>query len=219
MLAWCPISKSLLGGTLTVLISFGVMTFISTLISNLGNKCQDRLFSLWGEAPTTIILRHSDKSIDKYTKQRYHQWLSEKLGNFKLPSVEEEKNDPEDADSRYKSAINFLREFTRNKEKYPAVYRDNVNYGFSRNLLAIRSFGVFISFFCVIANLSFLCALFDYYQADVGTVELNANFFGIGAGFASVIFMAAFLFIVNKNFVRDRGFRYAKTLLESCELK
>lgn len=219
MLAWCPISKSLLGGTLTILISFGVMTFISTLISNLGNKCQKQLFSAWSGAPTTIILRHSNKIIDKYTKQRYHEWLSSKLNHFKFPTLEEEKNDLEDADSRYKSATNFLREFTRDKEKYPAIYRDNVNYGFSRNLLAIRNFGLLVSSFCVVANIYFLRSLFDYFKAGAGNVELNVNLFGVGAGFASVIFMGAFLFIVNNRFVMDRGFRYAKTLLEACELK
>lgn len=219
MLAWCPISKSLLGGTLTVLISFGVMTFISTLISNLGNKCQDKLFSIWAGAPTTIILRHSDNTIDKYTKRRYHKWLSGKLDGLKLPNTEEEKYDPEDADSRYKSAINFLREFTRDKEKYLAVYRDNVNYGFSRNLLAIRNFGLSISLLCVLANLYFLWPQLGYYQNGADTVGLKVNFFGVGAGFASIIFLVSFLFIVSSKFVMDRGFRYAKTLLESCELK
>ena len=217
MLAWCPSSKSILGGSLTILISFGVMTFVSTIISNLGNRCQKRLFSIWGGAPTTVVLRHTDQALDKYTKQRYHKWLDGKIDGLNLPKVEGEVKDRTDADLKYQSAINFLREFTRDKTRYPAVYRDNVAYGFARNLLAIRVIGVLVALLCVVINLYFVWPVLALIKAEADAMILSDYLLGIGAGLVSVVFVFAFLFVINNNFVKERGFRYAKTLLESCE--
>ncbi len=217
MLAWCPSSKSIMGGSLTIAISFGVMTFISMFISNLGNKCQKKLFLIWGGVPTTVILRHENQVLDKYTTLRYHKWLDDKIDGLNLPSLEDEAKNRADADFKYQSAINFLREFTRDKTKYPAVYRDNVAYGFSRNLLAIRNFGILISLISVIVNLYLIWPVFGYSEAKVGIVVFNDYLLGAGAGLASIVFVFAFLLVVNDTFVKERGIRYAKTLLESCE--
>jgi len=217
MLAWCPNSKSIMGGFLTILVSFGVMTFISTFISNLGNKCQKKLFLTWGGAPTTAILRHEDQILDKYTKQRYHKWLDDKIDRLNLPKLDDEVKDRTDADLKYQSAINFLREFTRDKTKYPAVYRDNVAYGFSRNLLAIRNFGLFTSLVCVMINMYLIWLVFFSGNVGAEMVISNNYLFGVGASFSSVVVLFSFLLIVNSNFVKERGFRYAKSLLESCE--
>lgn len=218
MLAWCPSSKSILGGSLTILVSFGVMTFISTLISNLGNMCQEKLFSTWGGAPTTAILRHRDQVLDRYTKRRYHKWLDSKIDGLNLPKAEDEVKDPSDSDLKYQSAINFLREYTRDKAKYPAVYRDNLAYGFARNLLAIRKFGLLITFICIFINLYLVWPIFGVSELDEGEVILKDYLFGIGSGLASLLFFFSYLLVVNDSFMRERGFRYAKTLLESCEM-
>lgn len=218
MLAWCPSSKSIMGGSLTILVSFGVMTFISTFISNLGNKCQEKLFLIWGGVPTTIILRHANRLLDKYTKQRYHKWLDDKIDGLVLPTQADEIKAPADADLKYRSAINFLREFTRDKTMFPAIYRDNVAYGFSRNLLAVRRFGLFISSACVMINCYLIWIGINTSSGKWNTIILNDYLFGVGAALSSIIFVCAFSFIVNKDFVRERAFRYAKSLLESCEI-
>jgi len=218
MLAWCPSSKSILGGSLTILIGFGVMTFISTFISNLGNKCQEKLFSIWGGPPTTTILRHRDQVLDKYTKQRYHKWLDSKIDELNLPDVDDEIKDQTDSDLKYQSAINFLREFTRDKTKYPAVFRDNVAYGFARNLLAIRMIGMLVALMCVVINFYFIWSALGISESSESSVILKNHMFGIGSELASTIFFFTFLFIINDGFVKARGLRYAKTLLESCEV-
>ena len=219
MLAWCPSAKTIMGGTLTILISFGVMTFISALISNLGNKLQRKLFDLWGGAPTTLIIRHTDELLDKYTKVRYHQWLEGKMTDLKMPSLENETNDPKDADHKYRSATNFLREFTRDKNKFAVIYNDNVTYGFSRNLLSIRNFGLLVSTLSAVINAYFLWSLFENGTDGASDSVMNSLFLGAGAGVTAVLFMFAFAFVVNEDFVKERAFRYAKSLYEACEIK
>ena len=78
VLAWCPQAKTILGGTMTLLVSFGIMSFLSIYISNLGNDLQDRYFKNWGGAPSTLLLLPSNTELDKYTKQRYFKWLNKK---------------------------------------------------------------------------------------------------------------------------------------------
>ena len=216
-LSWYPDAKTFMGGILTILISFGVMTFISGLISNLGNTLQDKLFVTWGGAPTTDIIRYTNNILDEYTKIRYNQWLETKIDGLSMPSPAEEVTAPDIADQKYRSATNFLREFTRDKKKYPAVYRDNVAYGFARNLLAIRRFGLWVSGITITINVYLVCLLF----LDSATTPLNdfikLNLTGIGAGVLSVIMFIVFLFVINNNYVRGRAIRYAKSLYETCE--
>lgn len=193
------------------------MTFISGLISNFGNALQDKLFAAWGGAPSTAIMRHTNPILDKYTKIRYSQWLEAKIDGLSLPSPEEEMTASEIANQKYRSATNFLREYTRDKQKYPAVYRDNVAYGFARNLLAIRRLGLWVSGICMIAN-AYLIGLLFLESAPVSfNVLIKVNLPYLGAGMLCVVAFTVFLFVVNANYVRGRAIRYAKSLYEVCE--
>lgn len=216
--AWLPVSKTIIGSTLTILISFGVMTFISSLISNLGNKVQEKLFSQWGGAPTTIIMRHSDDTLDKHTTSRYHQWLNTKINNIEMPNIEDEKTNPDDAEHKYRSATNYLREYSRNKKKYPTVYNDNVSYGFSRNLLAIKKFGLFITLVSVLINSYLIKPVFTIDNITLEYILNSEYILGVGSLSVSVVFLLVFLFLINEGFVKQRAFRYAKSLFEVCEM-
>jgi hypothetical protein len=41
-----------------------------------GKRIQPSLLKKWGGWPSTIVLRHSDTTIDAYTKARYHAALA-----------------------------------------------------------------------------------------------------------------------------------------------
>ena len=133
-----------------------------------------------------------------------------------MPSLEEEKNDPYDADQKYSSACDYLREFTRDKKKFSKIYRDLVAYGFARNLLSIQKFGLFIAVLSAIINAYFIL---PFVQGEGVNIigPASINLYGIGTGIVSIIFLFAFLFIVNEDFVKERAFRYAKSLYETCE--
>jgi len=219
-LAWCPEAKQLGGFVLTFLITFGVMTFLSNQVSNLGNQLQDKLFSDWGGAPTTILLRHSDETLDLHTKQRYHKWLQLKLPDLIMPSSENEASDSGNADDIYASATNFLREFTRSKTKYPMVYSDNVAYGFARNLLALRPIGIGVALVCVVLNIALLFAYFSYYEQSIPIFvesHISMVIFGSLATVTSVYLLFFYVYFINSVLVHGRAFRYAKSLLAVCE--
>jgi len=218
-LAWCSEAQELAGIVLTFLISFGVMAFLSNLVSNKGNELQARLFEGWGGAPTTFLLRHADRTLDLHTTQRYHRWLEAKVPGLKMASGDSEVNDPYGADSSYVSATNYLREYTRDKAKYPMVYSDNVAYGFARNLLALRRYGIGVASISIILNIVLLYSNYRGQSLDDFMNESTAVIlFGTGAAGASIILMLVFIFSVNDGYVRERAIRYAKSLLAVCEI-
>lgn len=212
-LAWSPEVQQVGGAILAFLIAFGVIGFLSNWVSNRGNDIQVRLFSKWGGAPTTLLLRHSDSTLDDYTTQRYHQKLEDRIDGLVLPSFQEELADPRNADARYASAINFLRENTRDKEKYPMIYTDNVAYGYARNVLALRSLGLVSAAVAVTVNLVLLNERVVFFTPQ----QLFHNWPGIGALCGSAMFLFIFLFVVTERHVYWRAIRYAKSLLAACE--
>jgi hypothetical protein len=219
-LAWCPEAQQIGGAILAFLITFGVIAFLSNLVSNLGNQLQDKLFGIWGGAPTTALLRHSDNILDAYTKQRYHKWLESKLPGLMMPSPESEAANPISADNIYASAANFLREYTRNKTKYLMVYSDNVAYGFARNLLVMRPIGIGVALLSIFLNLIFLYVNFIKAEESLRNLidhKISMVIFGSGAIAVSVILLLIITFTINQAYVQGRAIRYAKSLLAVCE--
>lgn len=214
IMAWCPNCKTFAGSVITLSISFGVMSLLSLLISYRGNQSQEKLVSQWGGMPSTILLRHSDMTIDKYTKDRLHRWLESRISNFTLPNADQETSDPANADDMYKSATDFLRKFTCNKSNHPIVYRDNVAYGFARNLYAIRWFGVTVSALVIGINARFLLRTFGSSTSSPASELTLAT--GVSALVIASCLLLVFIFIVDNKFVRARGVRYAKSLFETC---
>ena len=119
---WYEPSKTLTGGVITLLSTFGVIQYAANLMSSRGNTLQSKLFEKWGGSPTTIIMRHSDDTIDKHTKQRFFSALTTKKSDLKFPTKAEETENSIDADEMYKSAGNFLRENSRDVKKFPMVF-------------------------------------------------------------------------------------------------
>jgi len=213
----CTDCEGLIGIIVTLLIFFGVMSLLSVLMSSLGNSIQEKLVKAWGGLPTTILLRHSDTTIDKYTKDRTHQWVNTNIDNLTLPTLEQERQNPVDSDEKYISATSFLREATRNKADYPMVYRDNVAYGFCRNLLAIKPFGMAVSALCIFMNAGQLGSLWN----SKGIMSLTgvAELMSFASLVSAVSLFLAFALFVNANLVKTRAVRYATSLFYACSNK
>lgn len=218
VIVWFEESRSWGGASLTFLTSFGIITFAANQLSTFGNRLQDKLYKKWGGAPTTIILRHTDSRIDRYTKERYMQYLSGKISNFRVVTAEKEKADPLDADELYKSASRYLREKTRDRAKYPLVFEENINYGFSRNLYAAKPLGVTITLGSLCINLYYIWKT-CFANIERFSIKCVMSIPFVKLGTTAIICFALFmwLYYVNENWVKVRGFRYARALFAPCE--
>ncbi len=120
-----------------VVYSGGTMLLMQ-ICRDLGKKLEVRLYQSWGGKPSVTMLRYSDDRLGTLTKERYRLFLSEAVPGLSLPSPEEERNNPEQADEAYESANDWLLEKTRDDDRFALLFRENMNYGFRRNLLGLK---------------------------------------------------------------------------------
>ncbi|MBN1603153.1 MAG: hypothetical protein JW915_16210 [Chitinispirillaceae bacterium] len=206
------------GAIATFIISFGVIAFIANQLSTRGNIIQKKLYEKWGGAPTTIILRHSDKTFDKHTKQRLFDIVSNKIGNVVQPTKDAEVGNPTEADETYRSIAQYLKEHTRDTKKFPLVFKELINYGFARNMFCIKSIGVIITCFSISLCL-FLIWYIDLEKALTFSISSLAKIPYLSFGLLAVLFvlLLSWAFWVTEEWVKIRGFCYAKALTESSE--
>lgn len=142
VLAWFPELASVSGLSALGIAVVGVTAILSFQVRRSGQQLQERLFQRWGGAPTTQVLRHADVSIAEADKHRYHAALQRLVPGIRMPTTEDEQHDAVAADQIYVTATAWLRERTRDAAKFPVVASENANYGFHRNLLALRMDGL-----------------------------------------------------------------------------
>src|SRR2546426_4811456 len=63
----------------------------------------------------------------------------------KLPTAQQEADDPPAADVVYEACGAFLRDKTRDQKKFPLVFEENCNYGLRRNLWGMKPIGIAIA--------------------------------------------------------------------------
>lgn len=117
----------------------GVVFALANVVRGLGKAKEEQLVADWGGMPTTIMLRHRDTTLEGPTRALYHQLIEAKLGQ-QMPTAAMEQQDPAAADDAYKAAVRQLRELTRGKQ-YSLLLKENIAYGFHRNMYGARVLG------------------------------------------------------------------------------
>ena len=131
-----------LGGA-TALVFVPISFLLSQVGADFGKHLEKRLWRDWGGPPTTRFLRHGNREFNEVTRGRVHDKLHS-LGLL-VPTREEQGQDARAADKHYESCTEELIRRTRDKKKYPLVFKGLVEYGFRRNLLGLKTFGVLIA--------------------------------------------------------------------------
>jgi hypothetical protein len=205
--------------TASTLVIGCMLYLLSGLARSRGKLAEKRLLISWGSWPTTIFLRHRDDTIDPVTKARYHAALTKLGGIGKMPTGSDEAAAPADADNVYRSATKRLIEARRGKQ-YQMVEDENASYGFRRNTLGLRPAAVGIS--AVTAGTTGLI----WYAALAKPLDLAAFEQSVTTYpylpillAADLVYMAMFLFLINRHFVRQAADEYAFALLRTLDQK
>lgn len=140
---WFPPDKQFTG----VFASAGMTLVFGTLLAQLGRDAgkrrQKELFEEWGGPPTTRALAYCTRVVNHVTLARCHAALRKLVPGLALPADEAaERVDWDAARQGYESACDYLRGATRDKDKFKLVYAENVNFGFRRNLWAMKPTGI-----------------------------------------------------------------------------
>lgn len=199
-----PVIYSTLSGLVALVAAFGGLQLLSHLARDRGKKLENRLFNEWGGRPSVSIFRHGDSLIPKPVKLRYHELLSERTG-ISGPSAESEISNSSNADEIYSAWSYYLRTKTRDSKKYSLLFKENINYGFRRNLMGLRwhclSSGVLGLGIVVIPNMPSV----EFTQIEWSIVVLNA------------LYILVFLLIVKGAWVKIIAVEYAKRLAEAVD--
>ena len=180
--------------------------FFAMFARNLGKKLEPSLWQSWGGAPTTQMLRHSGPA-NPVMRERWHKKMSEILGR-PFPTATEESEDPRRADEIYEAAVKVQISKTRDRQKFGLVYKENVSYGFCRNLYAMKIIGVWIAGLGAVASAASGVSLLRNGSFDIAP--------WVYAG-VDVVFLICWVFVIESSWVKVPAFAYAERLLESTE--
>lgn len=139
---WAPFEMGLTKGAAAVLVMSALAYVLSHPTRDAGRELEERLWPAWGGAPSITMLRHRDAAFDPVTKARFHKALVALKAVPSLPTAEAELLEPGAADHAYAAVSIWLRGKTRDRKAFPLVFEENVNYGYQRNLLACRPWGL-----------------------------------------------------------------------------
>jgi hypothetical protein len=204
---WFPKVWTLLGGLVAMISACGFTFLLAEVARFKGRQVQAEMVRENGGKFTTILLRHRDSTLNGATKKNYHSFL-QKSANIELPSKEQEEADPVDADDRYCGVVDWLLEATRGENSL--VFKENVSYGFRRNLLGLKLSALLLIVPCLLINAFFACRSFGVDQARFVT--------GCIVSLALVAIGAIWVLIVQRSFVEDAGRTYASRLLAQCDV-
>jgi hypothetical protein len=97
-----------------------------------------------------------DPRIDAITKARYHARLVQLVPNTIAPTPDSERGDPATADIYYSAWSTHLRNSTRDQKRFHLLFDELVSYGYRRNLLGLRPYGLLSSLLACLGCSSFV---------------------------------------------------------------
>lgn len=223
----CLFNNDLFSGKLPLSFSmfayFGGLYLTSNICRSLGKELEKKYISSWGGMPTTIILRHQDRTLNNQEKKRYHNFLNQNVPGMegKFPTKLDEQNRPYFADDMYDSSISWLREQRRDKEKYNLVYEELIQYGFRRNLASVKPYGIAV---CIM-SLAFIITSFIFDSGSISTnineipalIEQNITTYHIASLLLTLTALCCWITIIGEQWVKDAAYDYAVRLVRSID--
>lgn len=170
-----------------------------------GKRCQNALWDKWEGAPTTRFLRHGNSEFNSNTRERIHAKL--RCLGLHVPSQEEQDQNPQEADDSYESCVDELRRRTRDRKRFSRVFQELRDYGFRRNIFALKPIGLVItvlSFF-----ISLIIAVYDWRLGKQSVSAIVPCFINLGL-------ILVWLLCFTEKAVKLTADRYAHFLLEAC---
>ena len=146
--------------------------------------------------------------------------LLTKLGGIgKMPTTSDEAAAPNEADDIYRSATKRLIEARRGKQ-FQMVEDENASYGFRRNTFGLRPAAVGISAVAAVTTgLIWYAALAK--PLDLTTFAQSVTTYPYLPILLAtdLVYMAIFIFLINRHFVRQAADEYALALLRTLDQK
>jgi len=210
ILVWFPALWTTLGIVASVASSFGLSLLLSQVARDRGKRLEQWLFDSWGGKPSVALLRHRDARIDEHTKSRYRAFLSAQLPQLSLPAAAEEAANLADADRAYQSATAWLLTQTRDTKRFAILFKENISFGFRRNLWGLKPVGVGV---VLAAALASTAAIAIKFVAGQGAPAPEIVIVTLGLWLLSIVWVG----VITPRWVRIPADAYGMQLLAACD--
>ena len=191
-----------------LLVGAAVVTLLGSLGRDAGKASQPALWAGWDGAPTTRRLRIRDSSNDKAT-ERLHRLIAGLPNELEVPDREAEQADPAASDAAYEVIVGSLRALTRDRSRFWLVHAENTEYGFRRNLRALKRPGVVVSVATLVVTV--------VAGVPLGVLVLHAAAFALLAPAAASLLALSLWRNINDAWVRVPAEAYADALMNAVE--
>ncbi|WP_419900296.1 hypothetical protein [Roseomonas sp. USHLN139] len=206
--------KDALSLLLSLVGACGLLVLVAHVARDAGKAKEPEWFHAWGGRPSVAMLRHRDGRLPGLDKAHHHSFLAAHVPGLCLPSAEQEAADPAGADEAYGRAVNWLLQQTRDKVRFGLLFRRNLEYGFRRNLTALRNVALSLDAVLVCAVVAALVL------TDRGVIPerfaLPASGAGLTLGIA-VLHAALALAILRPAWVARASEDFSRQLLASSD--
>lgn len=121
------------GGIITLVLLYG----LGHVIRAEGQQLEPELWKQWGGPPSTRLMRSNDTFFGAELKNAIRSAVTQEF-SITLPTPVEEKKDPSGSDKEIADAFGRVRGFLRRSDPAGVWQKNNIEYGFCRNLLGGR---------------------------------------------------------------------------------
>jgi hypothetical protein len=186
-----------------IFVAAGGTFFLANLVRSRGLTAEGRLIQQWDGLPTTRALR--SRTVGNAVMRDRRRTQIHAVTGLSLPSQDEELADPRAADQIYEAATRVLIIKVRQRsDVFPLVQEANINYGFRRNLYALKPLALGLVALAMVG-----CIVIGVRQGVTSNVIIAAT--------VDVLALLAWILVITPDWVLQVGERYAERLLETLE--
>ena len=197
-------------GGIALIFQLGGSFLLAQIVGDIGKKKEPKLFEYCGGRPTELLLSH-EHAPNKVVLAERHRKLAKLFPKFKIPTADAEKKDPKAALDIHTACVDKIRGMARaDKVKFPDVHRENIHYGFRRNLWGLKQPGIAIAAVAAIV----VCAdmpgnLMSHEPVHLAQPVIVA---------INLLLLLVWLFVVTRAWVKRAAMLYAERLLETLDM-
>lgn len=197
-------------GGIALICQFGGSFLLAQIVGDIGKKKEPKLFEYCGGRPTELMLSH-EHAPNKIVLAERHRKLTKLFPQFKIPTAVAEKKDPKAALDIHTACVDKIRGIARaDTVKFPDVHRENIHYGFRRNLWALKHYGIATAAVAAIV----VCADMTGSLMSHEPVHLVQPVIVA----INLLLLLVWVFVVTRAWVKRAAVLYAERLLETLDV-
>jgi hypothetical protein len=191
-----------------LVVGAGASYLLTVLVRHLGRRAEPKLWKSWGGPPASALLRLRTPVENDRVRDDWRDAVMTLTG-VQLLNRADEIDRPEEADQLIESAVRQILHLGQRAE-YPVLARENIQYGFERNVYGFRWIGRGLA----AASVAVLVGVLAINPDAIGDVQVLATAVA-SALIVDLGFLAGWLVLPSSTRTRLAGERYAMALMQA----